>query len=86
MLYTIMHMTMQELRDQKRKEYEAVAIFPCKLRILPSCVFNTRDPIVVGVVVEAGLIKRGTVLTVPSKSVSDGHSVLCNYDCVCGGE
>ena len=47
-----------------------MAIFPCKLRILPNCVFNTRDPIVVGVVVEAGLVKKGTVLTIPSKSVS----------------
>ena len=47
-----------------------MAVFPCKLRIMPDCVFNTRDPIVVGVVVEAGLLKHGTPITVPSKSVS----------------
>ena len=64
---------LQELRDQKRREFESVAIFPCKLRILPNCVFNTRDPIVVGVIVEAGLVKRGTILTVPSKNVSTTH-------------
>ena len=75
---------MQELRDQKRREFEAVAIFPCKLRIIPDYVFNTRDPIVVGVVVEAGLVKRGTVLTVPSKSVSDCECVhKCEW-CVWG--
>ena len=45
-------------------------MFPCKLRIMPDCVFNRRDPIVVGVVVEAGLLKHGTPITVPSKSVS----------------
>jgi translation initiation factor 5B len=61
----------KELRDQQRRQHEAMAIFPCKLRILPNCVFNTRDPIVAGVVVEAGLVKKGTVLTVPSKSFVD---------------
>lgn len=60
----------QELRERKRKEFENIAVFPCKLRILPNCIFNTRDPIVVGVIVEAGIIKRGTPLTVPSKNVS----------------
>lgn len=61
----------QEYRDQKRREFESVAVFPCKLRILPNCVFNTRDPIVVGVVVEAGIVKAGTPLTVPSKNFTD---------------
>ncbi|CAI8008990.1 Eukaryotic translation initiation factor 5B [Geodia barretti] len=61
----------KELHDRQRRQHEAMAIFPCKLRILPNCVFNTRDPIVVGVVVEAGLIKKGTVLTIPSKSFVD---------------
>ena len=60
---------MQELLERKRREFEHIAVFPCKLRIMPNCIFNTRDPIVVGVVVEAGIIKSGTPLTVPSKSV-----------------
>ena len=63
----------QELLERKRREFEHIAVFPCKLRIMPNCIFNTRDPIVVGVVVEAGIIKSGTPLTVPSKSVS--HSL-----------
>ena len=69
-MYCTLCVVVQELREQKRREHEAMAIFPCKLRIMPDCVFNTRDPIVVGVVVEAGLVKRGTILTVPSKNVS----------------
>lgn len=34
---------------------------------MPDCVFNARDPIVVGVRVEEGMVKEGTVLCVPSK-------------------
>lgn len=59
----------QELRERNRQQYQSVAVFPCKLRVLPNCIFNSRDPIVVGVVVEAGIIKAGTPLTVPSKNV-----------------
>ena len=72
---------LQELREQKRKEYEHIAVFPCRLRVLPNCIFNTRDPIVVGVVIEDGVVKPGTPLTVPSKSVSElllAHGSLNN--------
>lgn len=60
----------EELRLRRRRENEHLAIFPCKLRILPQHVFNARNPIVVGVSVEAGQLKRGTPLCVPSKDVS----------------
>ena len=71
-----MYCLLQELREQKRKEYEHIAVFPCRLRVLPNCIFNTRDPIVVGVVVEDGVVKQGTPLTVPSKSVSGCTAVI----------
>ena len=67
--------------ERKRREFEHIAVFPCKLRIMPNCIFNTRDPIVVGVIVEAGIIKPGTPLTVPSKSVSLAISVYSSYNC-----
>uniref|UniRef100_W6NDH0 Eukaryotic translation initiation factor 5B n=1 Tax=Haemonchus contortus TaxID=6289 RepID=W6NDH0_HAECO len=57
----------EELRLKARKENEHLAIFPCKLRILPQHVFNARNPIVCGVNVEAGQLKRGTPICVPSK-------------------
>ena len=47
-----------------------VAVFPCKVRILPQYIFNSRDPIVVGVIVDTGFIKVGTPLCVPSKEVT----------------
>lgn len=57
----------EELRLKRRRENEHLAIFPCKLRILPQHVFNARNPIVIGVSVEAGQLKRGTPICVPSK-------------------
>ena len=59
-----------ELKRQKQEEFKFIAVFPCKMRVLPNCVFNSRDPIVVGVIMEAGFIKEGTPICVPSKEVS----------------
>lgn len=47
-----------------------IAVFPSKLRIIPQFIFNSRDPIVMGVTIEAGILKQGTPMCVPSKSVS----------------
>ncbi|CEF64613.1 Eukaryotic translation initiation factor 5B [Strongyloides ratti] len=57
----------EDLREKKRKENEHLAIFPCKLRILPQNIFNARNPIICGVYVEAGQLKKGTPICVPSK-------------------
>lgn len=56
-----------DFKRQKREEFKNIAVFPCKLKILPQFIFNSRDPIVVGVVIEAGFLKEGTLLCVPSK-------------------
>ncbi|XP_020299784.1 eukaryotic translation initiation factor 5B [Pseudomyrmex gracilis] len=61
----------EELKQRKRDENKHIAVFPCKLRILPQYVFNSRDPIVIGVMVEAGIVKEGTPLCVPSKDFVD---------------
>lgn len=58
-----------ELKQKKREEFKNIAVFPCKLRVLPQFVFNSRDPIVCGVMVEAGIVKEGTPLCVPTKEV-----------------
>ncbi|KAG7207950.1 hypothetical protein KM043_009536 [Ampulex compressa] len=57
----------EELKQRKRDENKHIAVFPCKLRILPQYIFNSRDPIVMGVMVEAGIVKEGTPTCVPSK-------------------
>jgi translation initiation factor 5B len=56
-----------ELKAKKRDEFKHIAVFPCKIKILPQFIFNTRDPIVIGVVIEAGVVSIGTPLCVPSK-------------------
>ncbi|KAE8625574.1 hypothetical protein XENTR_v10006323 [Xenopus tropicalis] len=61
----------QDYKKQKQEEFKHIAVFPCKIRILPQFIFNSRDPIVMGVVVEAGQVKQGTPICVPSKNFVD---------------
>ncbi|XP_071497268.1 eukaryotic translation initiation factor 5B-like [Diadema antillarum] len=56
-----------EVKKRNREQYKHIAIFPCKLRIMPQCIFNARNPIVMGVVVEGGIVKQGTPIIVPSR-------------------
>lgn len=61
----------QDYKKQKQEEFKHIAVFPSKIRILPQFVFNSRDPIVMGVVVEAGQLKQGTPMCVPTKGFVD---------------
>merc|ERR1712142_568634 len=56
-----------ELVRQKKEQFRNIAVFPCKLKILPEHIYTRRDPIVVGVRIEAGVCKTGTPICVPSK-------------------
>jgi translation initiation factor 5B len=56
---------MENLREQKRQDAAAVAVFPSIIRILPQHIFNQKDPIIVGVEVVEGILKVGTPLCVP---------------------
>ncbi|VVC44813.1 Translation protein, beta-barrel domain,Translation initiation factor IF- 2, domain 3,P- [Cinara cedri] len=60
-----------DLKKKNRDQYKSVAVFPCKLKILPQFIFNSRDPIVMGVIVEAGIVKEGTPICVPTKEFVD---------------
>uniref|UniRef100_A0A667G2S1 Eukaryotic translation initiation factor 5B n=1 Tax=Lynx canadensis TaxID=61383 RepID=A0A667G2S1_LYNCA len=60
----------QDYKKQKQEEFKHIAVFPCKMKILPQYIFNSRDPIVMGVTVEAGQVKQGTPMCVPSKNIS----------------
>jgi len=61
----------EEWLQHKREEFKHLAIFPCKMRIYPEHIFNSRDPIVCGVCVEAGFLREGTMICVPSKEVGN---------------
>ena len=67
---------MNGLREARRAEAEAVAVFPCVLKILPQHIFNKKDPIVMGVEVVDGILKLGTPLTVPSTGFVDLGKVV----------
>lgn len=68
-----------DLKRKKQEEFRHVAVFPCKIRILPQFIFNSRDPIVMGVSIEAGFIKEGTPICVPSKEVSVSYFSIDSF-------
>lgn len=45
------------IKEEKKKEAADDAVFPCVLKILPNCIFNKKDPIVLGVDVLEGIVK-----------------------------
>jgi len=48
---------MQRVKDEKKQEAAEEAVFPVVLKILPNCIFNKKDPIVLGVEVLDGVAK-----------------------------
>ncbi|KAF7140646.1 hypothetical protein RHSIM_Rhsim06G0017900 [Rhododendron simsii] len=59
------------LKEEKKKEAAEEAVFPCVLRIMPNCVFNKKDPIVLGVDVVEGIAKVGTPICIPQREFID---------------
>ena len=57
----------EEHKKRKQAELKSVAVFPCKLKILPQFIFNSRDPIVMGVKVESGRLVEGTPISTATK-------------------
>ncbi|XP_056226657.1 eukaryotic translation initiation factor 5B [Seriola aureovittata] len=61
----------EDYKKAKQDEFKHIAVFPVKLKVLPQFIFNSRDPIVMGVTIEAGVLRQGTPLCVPSKGFVD---------------
>ncbi|CAH9115017.1 unnamed protein product [Cuscuta epithymum] len=55
------------LKEEKKKEVAEEAVFPCVLKIVPNCVFNKKDPIVLGVDILEGIARVGTPICIPSR-------------------
>jgi translation initiation factor 5B len=62
---------LKQVREEEQEAAKLEAVFPCVLRILPDCVYNKKDPILVGVEVVEGIAKVGTPLCVPSQGRID---------------
>jgi translation initiation factor 5B len=67
----------KDLIEQKRKDQAPEAVFPCILKIVPGCVFNKRDPIIIGVDVVEGVLRQGTPICVIS--VDPETKVGCHF-------
>ena len=66
-IYSLFDSFTKHIDDERirlRDENSDVAIFPCRIKILPDAIFNTRDPIIIGIIVMEGQLKIGTKLTV----------------------
>ena len=50
---------MKQIRASEQEAARLEAIFPCTLKIIPTCIFNKKDPIVLGVEVVEGIAKVG---------------------------
>ncbi|XXG40430.1 hypothetical protein AAC387_Pa01g1149 [Persea americana] len=61
----------ENLKEVKKKETAEEAVFPCVLKIMPDCIFNNKDPIVVGVDILDGIAKVGTPICIPSRGFID---------------
>lgn len=56
---------MDGIKAERRAKYGDIAVFPAILKIIPTCIFNKKDPIILGVDVEDGILKVGTPLAIP---------------------
>uniref|UniRef100_A0A3Q7FKF3 Eukaryotic translation initiation factor 5B n=1 Tax=Solanum lycopersicum TaxID=4081 RepID=A0A3Q7FKF3_SOLLC len=59
------------IKEEKKKEVAEEAVFPCVLKIVPNCVFNKKDPIVLGVDVLEGIVRIGSPICIPQKEFID---------------
>lgn len=57
----------EEVRQAEKKAASADAVFPCVMEIIPTCIFNKKDPIVLGCEIIDGQARIGTPLVVPAK-------------------
>ncbi|KAB1222271.1 Eukaryotic translation initiation factor 5B [Morella rubra] len=60
-----------ELKEEKKTEAAAHAVFPCVLKILPKCIFHRKNPILLKVDVLEGIVKVGTPICIPQKDFID---------------
>ena len=65
------HMKKLELQKRIAAENAGIIVWPCVAEILPHCVFNDKNPIIVGVKVKEGTMKVGCPICLPSRNNLD---------------
>ena len=61
---------MEEIKKQKKAAAAELVSFPCVLKIMPNCIFNKRDPIVVGEMSLKGIARVGHRFAFPARGSS----------------
>lgn len=59
------------LKEERKREAADEAVFPCVLKIMPNCIFNKKDPIVLGVDILEGILRVGTPICIPQREYID---------------
>eukprot|EP00201_Polytomella_parva_P022057 CAMPEP_0175050096 /NCGR_PEP_ID=MMETSP0052_2-20121109/7081_1 /TAXON_ID=51329 ORGANISM="Polytomella parva, Strain SAG 63-3" /NCGR_SAMPLE_ID=MMETSP0052_2 /ASSEMBLY_ACC=CAM_ASM_000194 /LENGTH=1000 /DNA_ID=CAMNT_0016314285 /DNA_START=35 /DNA_END=3037 /DNA_ORIENTATION=+ len=59
---------MAQCKSSEQEANRLLAVFPCQLRILPTCIFQRKDPIVLGVDVVEGVARIGTPLVAQTEA------------------
>lgn len=72
---------MRMIQDERREAAKDIAVFPCALKIYEQHIFNSRNPILVGVHVTEGQVRLGTPLCIPSAdSIMIGKVTSIEHD------
>ena len=66
-LYDKVTAYMARIKEERRVATADIAVFPVVLDIMPNCVFNNKNPLLLGCRVVEGQAKLGTPLCVPAK-------------------
>jgi translation initiation factor IF-2 len=74
---------MMQAKEEEQQAAAADAVFPVILQIMENCIFNARDPIVLGCEVEEGIAKvpisldeSFVICTLHTSSIHTSHPLL----------
>ena len=68
-----------ELRLQAKEKWRSYITFPFILDILPKCIYNTKDPIIIGVEVKQGRLKTGAIICTKNIEIGIIESIENNH-------
>lgn len=63
----------EDLAKERREAVRPYVVFPCVVKILPNCIFNRKNPLVIGVQVMEGKLQVGTPLFIVEKNLYLGN-------------
>ena len=76
-LFDEFELYVKKCREERKSDEGSKAVFPCLLEIVKGAIFNSKNPIIIGVTVKAGILKIGTPLCIPEKGVRVIYYNIC---------